>query len=506
MLLAVIAVSPASISAEENPVPNEIKWIVKPVMNYDGLREFHDGLARVSKLVNGKSKFGYIDKNGREVVPVVYDGASDFSEGLAAVGKNNKWGFIDKDGKIVIPLMYNKVESFSHGLAWVNKNGKWGFIDKNGKTVLPFEYTLGPSSDATLQHISDNLVRVVKSSDGSEGLFDLSKRKLLFTADRIMNLSDNLIMVQKNDKFGFIDPTGKIVLPIQYAYVEDFHEGLAAVGKKDPKSRAIKYGYMNKSGKIVIPYQYQSAGIFSDGVAVVRVRFDSSTYKATLRIIDKNGKNILGKDISDYFNIGPFVNGTAVVDKFAHDQHKLGLIDKSGKLVLPVEYDSILDYESFINGKPVPYPHGIKFIVKDEMTGLTDPKGKIVLQPSYLSISVITDKVLDVTDGQGISRLADIETGAYLGDTAFHGDRYTPVIVSEFAEGPLISVETIEGQRIALNEAGQQMLPLADDEMNAFEPFYASEGVIAVLQNGKWGIIANPFVQTDRPSAPQRSQ
>jgi hypothetical protein len=60
------------------------------------------------------TKFGYIDERGQVVVPVKFDKAEDFSEGLAAVafndGKKSKheferprrWGFIDKNGKIVI--------------------------------------------------------------------------------------------------------------------------------------------------------------------------------------------------------------------------------------------------------------------------------------------------------------------------------------------------------------------------------------------------------------------
>lgn len=75
--------------------------------------------------------------------------------------------------------------------------------------------------------------------------------------------------------------------------VEDFHEGLAVIGKKDAKDR---YGYMNKSGEIVIPCIYRTAETFSDGVAVVGIDIDRSTHKWTLRIIDKNGNNTLDKD------------------------------------------------------------------------------------------------------------------------------------------------------------------------------------------------------------------
>jgi len=52
--------------------------------------------------------------------------------------QNYEWGFIDKTGKLVIPLVYDWVWDFSEGLAVVVQNGKCGFIDKTGEVVIPF--------------------------------------------------------------------------------------------------------------------------------------------------------------------------------------------------------------------------------------------------------------------------------------------------------------------------------------------------------------------------------
>jgi hypothetical protein len=48
---------------------------------------------------------------------------------------NGKWGFIDTAGKEVIPLKYDVAGWFCEGLAMVILNGKYGFIDKTGKYV-----------------------------------------------------------------------------------------------------------------------------------------------------------------------------------------------------------------------------------------------------------------------------------------------------------------------------------------------------------------------------------
>jgi serine/threonine protein kinase len=64
-----------------------------------------------------------------------YSFEGSFYEGLARVELNGKWGFIDKTGKEVIPLKYDWAGAFSEGLAAVELNGKTYYIDKTGKYV-----------------------------------------------------------------------------------------------------------------------------------------------------------------------------------------------------------------------------------------------------------------------------------------------------------------------------------------------------------------------------------
>ena len=52
------------------------------------------------------------------------------------------------------------------------------------------------------------------------------------------------------DKFGFIDKTGKLVIPAQFDDAEPFSKGLAVVKIKG------KYGFIDKAGKLVIPAKF----------------------------------------------------------------------------------------------------------------------------------------------------------------------------------------------------------------------------------------------------------
>ena len=56
-----------------------------------------------------------------------------FSEGLAPVKGKIQWGYINKGYDVVIPLMYERAFSFKEGLGMVVLNSQYGFIDHTGQ-------------------------------------------------------------------------------------------------------------------------------------------------------------------------------------------------------------------------------------------------------------------------------------------------------------------------------------------------------------------------------------
>lgn len=80
---------------------------------------------------------GYVDKTGALVVPMQWDAAYDFSEGLAAVKEvNGLWGYIDQTGAVVIPCQFESAGAFICGRSTSNLNGKKGYIDQTGAMVF----------------------------------------------------------------------------------------------------------------------------------------------------------------------------------------------------------------------------------------------------------------------------------------------------------------------------------------------------------------------------------
>ena len=75
--------------------------------------------------------------------------------------------------------------------------------------------------------------------------------------------------VDNSEKYGFIDRTGKLVIPLQYDSIGVFPEGLAAV-KSDGK-----VGFVDKTGKVVIPLKYEDSFLyvlkFKNGIVKVKL-------------------------------------------------------------------------------------------------------------------------------------------------------------------------------------------------------------------------------------------
>ncbi len=227
-------------------------------------------------------------------------------EGLTMV-KNGwgKWGFRNDSGKIVIPCKWKDVHWFEEGLAAVlNTDGKWGFIDKTGAEAIPCEFR-----DTEYGF--------------SEGLVAVEDYEAFLNAEVIAE-EDSMEVV--NGTWGYIDKTGKVVIPCKWLWARSFSEGLAAVcNYKD------KWGFVDKTGKLIIPCQWDDIHYygFSDGLVGVK---DST---GLWGYINKTGEVVIPCQWSYGYK---FIKGFAVVED---NKEKCGLIDKTGKLVIPCKWKSI---------------------------------------------------------------------------------------------------------------------------------------------------------------------
>ncbi len=322
-------------------------------------------------LFTRNSKYGYIDRTGKIIIPAKFENASDFSEGLAIVytGKKLGSGYINRTGKIVIPA--NKFEyggDFSEGLAVVSISEKYGCIDKNGNLVIPARFKwIGDFKNGVAKARIDqsryetieidrngNIVadRVKEDKDKTDKVipqFDVSQ----FDSGA-KQFSDGMAWVKdKQDRIGYADKQGRLVIPAKYDWIRypddqnDFHDGLARVCLNR------KCGYMDRTGKVVIPLKFdEAAAKFSDGLAwvVINKQLGYIDRTGNVKIPARFGHSGYPGKINDptRFSTGgmlkvyDFQHGLAAVQipipascksDGSCDRYRSGYIDTSGKLV-----------------------------------------------------------------------------------------------------------------------------------------------------------------------------
>lgn len=255
-------------------------------------------------------------------------------------------------------------------------------------------------------------------------LLELNKNKALEASDitRLYSdslfFSDGLSAVRKDDKYGYINTLGELVIPIQYDNAFAFSEGMAMVikdGKRgyvDTLGEEVipciydygysfsdgfaliikdgKCGYINKLGEIVIECKYDWAQGFSDGLALVRVGTEPWYY------IDKFGNKVFKVDLDT--NVAKFSEGYAAIGS----NGEWGFIDKECNLAIPQIYNTVRSFNEglawvckngkwgcinykgeevteFIYDDANDFSEGLAWVMKNRKMGAIDKEGNVVI-------------------------------------------------------------------------------------------------------------------------------
>ena len=303
----------------------------------------------------GKS-YGMINKEGKEIVPVKYDDVNWFSDGLAAVKLNGLYGYVNESGNEIVSPRYYFATSHVEGMAWVQLNGESFFIDNSGR---PLEGSKSESDG--YNPFNDGLAPIQKS--GHKGFIDKTGKEVIpFLYDKAWEFSEGLAGVELDGKWGYINLQGDMIISPQFDYVESFRNGFAEVkngelwGLINKKGMEVaqtkfqvvsnfeeglapvkiddKYAFLNNLGDLVIPEKYDDTHYFSDGLVAVSMDL-------MWGFVDRQGKEIVP---IKYYVVEPFKDGVAAVK----DATRWGIIDRAGKEVVKPKYESMFYYQNGI--------------------------------------------------------------------------------------------------------------------------------------------------------------
>jgi hypothetical protein len=75
------------------------------------------GIKKTGAKVSFEGKWGIINQEGKEIIPVQYHEIKASLENLFAVRLNDKWGLLDKNGRMITPIKYDYLGRFYEGFA-----------------------------------------------------------------------------------------------------------------------------------------------------------------------------------------------------------------------------------------------------------------------------------------------------------------------------------------------------------------------------------------------------
>ena len=234
---------------------------------------------------DGKS--GYIDATGELVIPLRFDRAARFADGLAAVAVEESrffideaaevafsfppvaeyvlpfseakalfclhpshgegFGFLDRKGRVAIPAVYLNADYFSGGLAVVmvsgnNAEGKHGLIGHGGNMIVE------PAYDCILGFAEHDDLTVFRL-DGKYGVMDKAGHHVIESIlPGAKNVQEGIMGAQDaNGKWGLLEPQRGFVVEPRFAeIVSNCHEG--KIGVRNSEWMA---GFIDKEGRQV---------------------------------------------------------------------------------------------------------------------------------------------------------------------------------------------------------------------------------------------------------------
>ena len=95
--------------------------------------------------------------------------------GVGIVYQNNKCGMVDTQGKLITPLKYKSLRVVHDGVVRAELNGKFGLLDTSGREITEFKYD-----------------------------------------DMNLVATEEFISVKFNNKEGYLNMKGEVVIPIIY--------------------------------------------------------------------------------------------------------------------------------------------------------------------------------------------------------------------------------------------------------------------------------------------------
>ncbi len=319
------------------------------------------GNKRVQVQKDGKIGIYNLDTQ-QELIPTIYREYFDFigQDQETVVCRSGEYESarielrLVKDGKLLTEQYYSEIATIDSTRFLLSdwKSNKYGLYNAVKKTITNIPYNF-------VAYIGSNQVLAVSNKDGKAKLYNFHTSKELpmqyqfsfrdepvpyaTNEPAIVNLFKNgMAVVGQNNKLGYIDESGKLIVPMTYDKATSFDSlGVALVARdiSDSFNSYSKIGFINKKGKFVIPLNDSYQDSFYDNFFVVGkillTKYNPENQELKYGLADNTGKVFLEPI---YDQISPAKDNQYLIIKKGR---KYGITDADAKWVVPLSFDDV---------------------------------------------------------------------------------------------------------------------------------------------------------------------
>ncbi len=481
----------------------EIEYLKKESVGIEYVNHF---FSKVYIAAYGKEQIvRLLDSKGQFISDEVYDAHSLISDrqfkrkkakypDLHIASKGKKLGLLNTKGKELSAFDYDKLFFTKNSIFIAKKDTLFGLIDTLGNEITSFEY-----SDIAIYFDLPLDCFLVTRQDGLQAVIDKEGKVVFpFKYNNFSRFYKNYACTNIGGKYVLVDSVGNIIPGIESESPIAMYKDYLMLVKKG------KYGLINWQGEDLVPFIYNKITPLND--ELLKVKKDSkyglinASHQIVIPII--------------YTNIDVLEEAQLIQAKLSQ---KVGLMTFSGEILFPIEYDEINYSDNKIS------------LVKGNQCAYYFPKpaNTTAFKYQYLSSSVHPSKFYLVTTNINPSNNKEYQaTDLRHGVLDSVGTEIIPTIydnlnISNIHKGVIIAHSTEQRKFGLLNAKNDSILPfqfkhlifseediiLAHEHASKRRSSYYdysgnqlfgtyfdqarqfSEGLAAVMQDGKWGFI-----------------
>ncbi|MBN1413471.1 MAG: WG repeat-containing protein [Bacteroidales bacterium] len=321
---------------------------------------------------------------------------------------------------------------------------KWQYVGCNGKFLMTTQFSkcseFSAEGLATIYDIDRDLYYIINMY-GKIVPVNVKDIKFMTGWGQVpKGFSNGLLPVRQGKKWGYLDASGKVAIPLKYDKVTEFNGGFAVAvirgkfmvldskGSEFPvndasvvdvkfftenlapyESNKGRYGFINEKGETAIPAQFLAVGCFSGGLAWARAtnekigyintngdwiiqpqfesakNYDGETDRARIKLYGNVAfTNCMGEILYyDAEAFGDFSDGLC----WGRKNGKIGYFNPKGEWIITPQYEAVWEFKN-----------GFAAAKINDKWGIIDREGKWALPPVYGGITHV-DRIEQVASG-----------------------------------------------------------------------------------------------------------